>query len=120
MFCSVPLIADNIRQAGATLQKEADQQRFLFGNIDSGSQSSQAPAPIVKPKLLLCAPKTKHEALRERLDLLGIGDDLVELLPPLSTLDAQNKLLSSVKVSTKSCFIESAYLLSDMHRRARM
>ena len=98
MWFLVPLIADIIRQAGATLQKEADQQRFLFGNSDN-SQSSQAPAPIEKPKLLLCAPKTQHEALREKLDSLGIGDDLVELLAPLSTLDvAQNKQLANVKV----------------------
>lgn len=97
-FNSVPLIADVVRQAGTTLQKEADQQRFLFGTSDSG----QAPSPIDKPKLLVCVPKSKHEEFREKLTSVGISDDLVELLPPLSTLDPQAGLLQSVKI----CIVE--------------
>ena len=54
------------------------------------------------------------------MDSLGIGDDLVELLAPLSTLDVtQNKLLANVKVKLYSELV-SSYLLLDMYRRARM
>ena len=99
------MIIDAIHAAGVTLENEAKQKNFLFGSSDSQAE-------ITKPKLLLCAKKSKHEEIEQKLtalgltqilcselmNLLGINNDLYVLLPPLSTIEPGNKILSTVKV----------------------
>lgn len=98
---SIPILAYEVSRAGKRLDEEAERQKYLFGSNDDMSD-------MRRPKLLICLPKRKHEEFMKHLTLLHVNVDVIELLPPLSTIDASDSRLSHVKI----CLIEPKCSLS--------
>lgn len=97
---SVPLLAHQVRAAGKRLDEEAERQKYLYGTSDELDQK--------RPKLIVCLPKRKHDEFRDYLTKLNVGENLVELVAPLSTLESNDPRLKEVKL----CLIEPKCSLS--------
>lgn len=100
-FNSIPALCHLIYKTGLVLQQEANQKRFLFGNSENSANQSQD-VPVEKPKLLICAKRANHEILNQKLLDLGINENLFKLIPPLSTIAPNDKILMHVKM----CVVE--------------
>jgi len=98
-FNSIPALCHEIYKTGIVLQREANQKRFLFGNSETNQNQD---VPVEKPKLLICAKRANHELLNQKLLDLGINENLFKLIPPLSTIPPNDKILMHVKM----CVVE--------------
>jgi len=100
-YNSLPALCHEVYKTGLVLQREANQKRFLFGNSESSANSNED-VPVEKPKLLICAKRVNHEILNQKLLDLGINENLFKLIPPLSTIAPNDKILMHVKM----CVVE--------------
>lgn len=100
-YNSLPALCHEVYKTGLVLQREANQKRFLFGNSESSANSNED-VPVEKPKLLICAKRVNHEILNQKLLDLGINENLFKLIPPLSTIAPNDKILMHVKM----CIVE--------------
>lgn len=100
-YNSLPALCHEVYKTGLILQREANQKRFLFGNSENSANSNED-VPVEKPKLLICAKRVNHEILNQKLLDLGINENLFKLIPPLSTIAPNDKILMHVKM----CVVE--------------
>lgn len=100
-YNSLPALCHEVYKTGLVLQREANQKRFLFGNSENSANSNED-VPVEKPKLLICAKRVNHEILNQKLLDLGINENLFKLIPPLSTIAPNDKILMHVKM----CVVE--------------
>jgi len=100
-YNSLPALCHEVYKTGLVLQREANQKRFLFGNSENSTNSNED-VPVEKPKLLICAKRVNHEILNQKLLDLGINENLFKLIPPLSTIPPNDKILMHVKM----CVVE--------------
>ena len=94
------MLIEIIESAGKKLDAEAEKLKFLYGEAET----------VVKPKLIISLPTSKHQTAINTFDELGISQEKYTLIPPLSTMDPHHPELVDVKVTIiePSCSLSAA------------